>query len=118
MVAIVETRFAKVNVMDRFSQLEFDEKKPQRQRSEGEPVRGADYFHKEALKYWLAGDFELALRNYSRVLEEDNTLFEAWVGQILMLIELAEYNEAVVWTDKALEFFPEHPELLAAKAIA
>lgn len=104
--------------MDRFSQLEFGEKSPERKPSYGEPIRDADYFHKEALRYWLAGDFELALRNYSRVLERNSTFFDAWVGQVLMLIELAEYNEAAVWADKALELFPEHPELLAAKAVA
>jgi tetratricopeptide (TPR) repeat protein len=104
--------------MDRFSQLEFDEKTPERKRSQGEPIRDADYFHKEALKYWLAGDFELALRNYSRALEKNSTLLDAWVGQVLMLIELGEYKEAIVWADKALELFPEHPELLAVKAVA
>jgi tetratricopeptide (TPR) repeat protein len=35
-----------------------------------------------------------------------------------MLIELEEYKEALVWADKALELFPEHPELLAVKAMA
>ena len=118
MVAFIEARFLKINRMDRFSQLEFDEKIPERKRSEGEPIRDAEYFHKKALRYWLGGDFELALRNYSRVLEENNTVFEAWVGQVHMLIELGEYKEAAVWADKALELFPEHPELLAAKAVA
>jgi len=103
--------------MDRFSQLEFDEKRPERKRSQGEPIRDADYFHKKALRYWLGGDFELALRNYSRVLEQNNTVFDAWVGQVLMLIELGEYKESLVWADKALELFPEHPELLAVKAV-
>jgi tetratricopeptide (TPR) repeat protein len=104
--------------MDRFSQLEFDEKIPERKHSQGEPIRDAAYFHKEALKYWLAGDFELALRNYSRVLEQDSIAFDAWVGQVLMLTELGEYHEAIVWADKGLELFPEHPELLAVKAVA
>jgi tetratricopeptide (TPR) repeat protein len=104
--------------MDRFSQLEFGEVSPEPKHPPGEPIRDADYSRKEALKYWLAGDFELALRNYSRVLEKDNTAFDAWVGQVLMLIELGEYHEAVVWADKALEMFPEHPELLAVKAVA
>ena len=35
-----------------------------------------------------------------------------------MLIELAEYREAKIWADKALERFPHEPELLAAKAVA
>ena len=104
--------------MDRFSQLEFGEVSPERKRAQGEPIRDASYFHKEALKYWLSGDFELALRNYSRVLEKNSTVFDAWVGQVLMLIELGEYREAIVWADKALELFPEHPELLAVKAVA
>ena len=105
--------------MDRFSQLEFGEVSPERKPTfSGEPIHGADYFYKEALKYWLAGDFEPALRNYSRVLEKNSTVFDAWVGQVLMLNELGEYHEAIVWADKALELFPEHPELLAVKAMA
>lgn len=105
-------------MMDRFSQLEFGETSPKSEGSRGVPVRDADHFHKEALKYWLMGDFELALRNYSRVLEVNNMAFDAWVGQVLMLIEMGEYREAVVWADKAMELFPEHPELLAVKAEA
>lgn len=105
--------------MDRFSQLEFgDEKKPQGRPSGGEPARDAEYYSHEATKYWLAADYEIALRNYSRVLERNRTSFEAWSGQVLMLIELSEYREAGVWADKALELFPEHPELLALKALA
>jgi tetratricopeptide (TPR) repeat protein len=104
--------------MDRFSRLEFDERKPRKIAAAGESVRDAEFFHKEAMKYWLAADFELALRNFSRMLENNNTLFDAWAGQVLMLIELAEYPEAIVWADKALELFPEHPELFALKAIA
>lgn len=104
--------------MDRFSQLEFDEKMPEKQKLQGEPIRDAAYFYREALQYWLGGDYEMALRNYSRVLEKNNTFFDAWSGQIYMLIELGEYNEAVLWADKALELFPEHPELLALKAVA
>jgi tetratricopeptide (TPR) repeat protein len=118
MVAAIKKRFYKIDQMDRFSQLEFGEVGPERKRLQGEPIRDADYFHNEAIKYWLAGDFELALRNYSRVLEKNSMVFDAWVGQVLMLIELGEYHEAVVWADKALELFPEHPELLAVKAVA
>jgi len=35
-----------------------------------------------------------------------------------MLIELGEFREAKLWADKALEHFPNEPELLAAKAVA
>ncbi|MFA5555215.1 MAG: tetratricopeptide repeat protein [Phycisphaerae bacterium] len=103
--------------MARFSQLEFGDSLPKKG-PEGEPIRKADFFYQEALKYWFAANFELALRNFSRVLEENPSIFPAWPWQILMLIELGEYPEAIVWADKALESFPEHPELLALKSLA
>jgi tetratricopeptide (TPR) repeat protein len=106
--------------MDRFSQLEFggEDSASPGGKSHGEPVRDAEYYYREATKYWLGADYELALRNYCRVLEQNSTVFEGWSGQVLMLIELGEYPEAGVWADKALELFPEHPELLALKALA
>jgi tetratricopeptide (TPR) repeat protein len=104
--------------MDRFSQLEFGDTRPAEPLAPGEAIRDAAYFQREAVRYWLAGDYELALRHYCRVLEQNNTIFEGWVGQVLMLIELGEYREADMWADKALEFFPDHSEILALKAIA
>jgi tetratricopeptide (TPR) repeat protein len=106
--------------MRRFSRLEFGDRPEEGkdQSRAGEEVRDAEYFHKQAVRYWLGGDFELALRNYSRALEQNSAFYPGWLGQVLMLIELGEYKEALVWTDKALEMFPEHPELLSAKTIA
>jgi tetratricopeptide (TPR) repeat protein len=51
-------------------------------------------------------------------LEQNAAFYPGWLGQVLMLIELGEYREADVWADKALELFPEHPELYALKAVA
>jgi len=106
--------------MRRFSRLEFGDRSDDGpgKRGAGEEIRDDEYFHKQALRYWLAGDFELALRNYSRALEQNSTFYPGWLGQVMMLIELGEYKEATVWVDKALEMFPEHPELLATKAVA
>lgn len=105
--------------MNRFSSLEFDDAgRPEKRQSHGGPVRDATYFYKQAQKAWLGADYELALRNYSRALERNTSFFQAWSGQIMILIEMREYSEALVWADKALEMFPEHPELLAEKAIA
>jgi tetratricopeptide (TPR) repeat protein len=106
--------------MIRFSHLEFGDRRDEGagKGPGGEELRDAEYFHKEAVRYWLGGDFELALRNYSRSLEQNSAFYPGWLGQVLMLIELGEYKEATVWADKALEMFPEHPELLAAKAVA
>lgn len=105
--------------MKRFNRLEFGDRDSTGPRaSPGEQIRNEEYFYRRALGCWLAGDFELALRNYSRALEKNSTFFQAWVGQVLMLIELGEYREAMLWSDKAMELFPEHPELLAVKAVA
>jgi len=104
--------------MKRFSKLEFGDNARKRKIAQGEPVHDQDYFHNQALRYWLAGDFETALRNYSRALEQNSAFYAGWLGQVLCLIELGEYTEANVWADKALELFPEHPELLAVKAVA
>jgi len=105
--------------LDRFAQLEFDSQDGSRKvRTQGEPIRDAFYFHQKAIKYWLGGDFELALKDYSRALEQNQAFFEGWAGQVWMLLELEEYPEAMLWADKALELFPEHPEIFAAKAVA
>lgn len=64
------------------------------------------------------GNFEQALREFSKVLEFNPSSSEAWIGQARMLIELEEYREANLWADKALEKFPRSAELLAAKAVA
>ena len=104
--------------MDRFSQLELGSVHPDEPGKPGEPIRDAHYFHQEALRYWLAGDFEVALRNHSRSLEQDSTFFGGWSGQLCMLLELGEHKEADLWADKAMGLFPDHPELLALKAVA
>ena len=105
--------------MKRFDKLEFgDASNSSGPSSNGEAVRDSVYFHRKATLCFLHGDFEVALRNYSRALEVNSSFFEGWAGQIRMLIELGEYPETMVWADKAMEAFPEHPQLLAYKALA
>ena len=106
--------------MSRFENLEFGDAKPRpiRTGADGTPTRSAGYFLEEAEKLYLAGDFEQALRNYSRALEQNAAEYEGWFGQVRMLIELGEYEEALLWANKALELYPEHPDLLASKSVA
>jgi tetratricopeptide (TPR) repeat protein len=106
--------------MRRFSRLEFGDRGDDGagKANAGDEGHDAEYFHRQALRYWLAGDFEIALRNYSRALEQNSAFYPGWLGQVMMLIELGEYKEATVWADKAMEMFPDHPEILAAKAVA
>ena len=123
MDALVAKGLYKVFRMKRFDHLEFDNTRQPTQNGTAPPIpdesiRSEAYFHKAAVIYWLAGDFELALRNYSRALEINSAFLEGWVGQVHMLIELGEYPEAALWADKALKLFPENAKLLAAKAVA
>lgn len=64
------------------------------------------------------GNYENALRYYSRALEGDKSLMGGWVGQVQMLILLEEYPEAEMWSRKALELFPANGDLLAGRAQA
>ncbi|MBI2901732.1 MAG: hypothetical protein HYY17_16225 [Planctomycetes bacterium] len=105
--------------MGRFSNLEFGGNEPLREdevpreepRDERLYLRLADEDHRSAR-------FERALRHYSRALEFNANVAAAWVGQVQMLVELGECEEARLWADKALEIHRDHPDLLSVKAVA
>jgi tetratricopeptide (TPR) repeat protein len=101
--------------MSRFGNLEFDESA---QSGHTVPtVTDETLWLAEADDALRRGDFEQALRRFSRVAELNPNQPVAWTGQIRMLIELGEFKEASVWADKALERFPRDSDLLAAKAV-
>ncbi len=104
--------------MNRFSSLEFGDADKSGGKGTGVPIRDERYFLSQALVRYLSGEFEEALRDYSRALEKNAAGFAGWIGQLWMLLELEEYPETLVWADRALELFPEHPDLIAAKAVA
>ena len=105
--------------MSRFGNLEFGEESEGRSHSPRTERSGDESLHLEAADAAFAnGDFEPALRRYSKVLEFNPNNTAAWTGQVRMLIELGEFREAKLWADKALERFPHEPELLAVKAVA
>ncbi len=112
---------------NRFEHLEFEDHTPRSGRvasqfdQEGElsaaPMDQHAY-HGRALEAFHRGEFDKALRYFTRVLELDRAYVPAWVGQVQMLIELDELREADMWADKALELFRNHGDLLSAKAVA
>lgn len=81
----------------------------------GEP-RDEAFYLKRADEHYRGGRFEKALRYYSRALEFDPNSLAGWVGQVRMLLELGELDEARVWADKGLDVHRDAPDLLAAKA--
>ena len=103
--------------MSRFVNLEFNEES-ETSRREQAPVKDATYYWGFAQRSFEEGDFEKAMRYYSKVLEFNPRHAAAWNGQVRALIELDEIREAKLWADKSLEHFPKDPDVLAAKAVA
>jgi tetratricopeptide (TPR) repeat protein len=108
--------------LGRFEFLEFwddDNEKlpgtPEKKAEEG--GKDQHYFLQEAWKCYREGEFEEALRNYSRVLRFDSTLIEAWEGQVRCLVDLEEFREAETWLKKALGLYPRHAGLLSVNAL-
>ena len=104
--------------MSRFVKLEFGDGAEDFSSGQHAAVKNEGSYAAEAQSAFENGNFEAALRLYSKVLEFNPGNVSAWTGQVRMLIELAEFKEAQLWADKALERFPQHAELLAAKAVA
>jgi tetratricopeptide (TPR) repeat protein len=104
--------------MSRFVNLELGGESEDQTPQKKALVKDEAYYRAEARSAFENGDFEQALRLYSKVLEFNPNEAAAWTGQVRMLIELGQYNEARLWADKALERFPHEAELLAAKAVA
>lgn len=81
-------------------------------------TRDENYYKDQANEAFACEDFERALAYYSRALQYNIGLEECWLGQLRCLIELGELQEAVMWSNRALEKFPKSAPLLAARAIA
>jgi tetratricopeptide (TPR) repeat protein len=81
-------------------------------------LRDAAYWMKLADQARRSGLYEIGLKYYSRGLELDRALVAGWLGQVQMLVELAEYPEAELWARKALELFPSNGDLMAGRAQA
>jgi tetratricopeptide (TPR) repeat protein len=113
-MVLAESIFA----MSRFINLELGGESEDRSQEQRVLVKDEAYYLHEARAAFENGNFEPALRFYSKVLEFNPQNTAAWTAQVRMLIELEEFREARLWADKALERFPHEPELLAAKAVA
>ena len=104
--------------MSRFGNLELGGESEDHWQQSKPLVKDEAYYCSEAQTAFENGQFEPALRLFSKILEFNPQNVWAWAGQVRMLIELGEVREAKLWADKALERFPHEPELLAAKAVA
>jgi tetratricopeptide (TPR) repeat protein len=101
--------------MSRFKNLELGQN--QAPAKTGVPVPSAALCLHAAERAFMQGDFEAALRSYGRALEFQPDDPAAWLGQVRMFIELDDLPQAKSLADTALQRFPDHPELLAARAV-
>jgi len=106
--------------MARFDHLEIESaaREPREDRRPASAVDNAEQFQpaRMADRSRRAGQYENALRYYSRAIDDDKAFVAGWVGQVEMLIALGEAPEAELWSRKALEIFPGNGDLLAARA--
>jgi len=107
--------------MGRFSKLEIDDdklgkKKPEIE--EAEPSYDQEHYINLGHKCFYTGEYESALRLYSRALTLDKTRIESYLFQIESLIALEQFKEADLWCTNALKVFPDNSDLLALKSLA
>lgn len=106
--------------MGRFEHLEMGDWRPVR--ANGEPPDAGlideNYYIEKGNQAFADETYERALSFYSRALQYDANLEVAWLGQLRCLIELQELQEAIIWSDRALERFPKSGDVLAARGVA
>jgi len=109
----------------RFEHLEFGPDPSEQEANRARPAGYVPPRHddertalKRADEFRRRGQYENALRQYSRALEQDKSLVTGWIGQVQMLVQLGEAPEAELWSRKALELFPGNADLLAGRAQA
>ena len=74
-------------------------------------IRSAD-------EHFYLGDLHRAMRYYSRCLTLDNTQQAPWVGQILSLLLQGQMREARVWSQRAMECFPDNPIMVSLTGLS
>ena len=105
----------------RFSKLDFEDKAaPLEQGPVVDPWPNLDEHGclRMAEEQFDGGLYELALASYSRALRFNKDLSQGWVGQVRCLLCLGEYPEAITWSSRGLDRFPNSSDLLASKGLA
>lgn len=106
--------------MPRFDKLEFGGPSDDSRKPEVPDDRRRDETHwmQQAEQNRRIGQYENALRLYSRALELNKSLVTGWLGQIQMLIQLGEPRQAEMWCRTGLGLFPGNAGLMAGRAQA
>ncbi len=83
----------------------------------GEPDYNQGHYQAEGDRLFYTGEFQKALRAYSRAMQVDHSAVEPWMGQILSLLKLKQQREAAMWAMRAIELFPEDPRLASLQGL-
>ena len=84
----------------------------------GVEARGAAQFLRQADAAAARGALQSALRLYGRALEEDRSLAPAWLGQVRVLLDMGQPEEAATWMEQTARVIGEVPGLLALRALS
>lgn len=117
--------------MSRFSKLETGQNQPsdesssnvgaalRRIKKDAGPEVQYDYGHYEAEadRLFYLGEYQKALRGYSRAIQQDAAQVKPWVMQVLCLLEQKQFKEALVWVKRGIELFPDDPRLLSLEGV-
>ncbi len=82
------------------------------------PIYDHGYYAAEADRLFFAGEFEKALRVYSRAIQADHAQIGPWLGQVLCLVEMKQTKEALIWVKRGLELFPEEARMISLQGVA
>jgi tetratricopeptide (TPR) repeat protein len=87
--------------------------------SKGPPLESFDYptALQRAEDHFYKGEYEKALRFYSRALQTENSQPAPWIGQLICLVQMKQIKEADLWLQRGLELFPEDASLLSLRAV-
>lgn len=84
----------------------------------GEHDYDQGHYQADGDRLFYSGEYQKALRSYSRAMEVDHSAVEPWIGQVLTLIKLKQSREATMWAMRAVELFPESADLVSLQGLA
>lgn len=76
-----------------------------------------EHYFRQAEEAFYSGDSKKALKLYSRAIQADHSQIGPWIGQVLCLLDLKQFGEAMVWAKRSLELFPEDPRLISLEGV-
>ena len=86
-----------------------------------ESTASSDYdqghYQAEGDRHFYHGEYQAAMRAYSRSMQVDHSAIEPWVGQILALIKMKQNREAAMWALRGTELFPEDARLASLQGL-